>query len=111
MCAASVSDISLRHNGEVLVHCGHRTTADLRVAGLLVVPQSAPCLIVESGEQIEGDVRRLIVLRVGRRDIRTQRTERRFAREWPGDPCRSELHCMTPGHEAGCDGFRISFDS
>src|SRR5580704_7001494 len=81
-----------------------RPAADFGMAQFAVARR-----IFESGQQIEGDVGRLIVGRIRPRHISTQRTDGGLAREGWHEIAGGESRRGSPRGKAGGDGFHVSF--
>ena len=77
----------------------------------LVVTETAAGFFIQSGQQIEGDVRRLVVRGIGPGDVGAKRAQCCLARERPDRLTGDELHCVTAGQQTGGDGFGITFDA
>ena len=75
------SDSSDMHR-QVFFERRQRPPADLGMARAFVVPQPPARFLVERRQQVEADVGRLVVRRIGAGDVVAQRTERRLARQW-----------------------------
>ena len=80
------------------------------MARLLVVAQALARRLVELRQQVEGDVGRLVVRRIGAGDVvaRASRARSRAAAGAASSPAASAAACM-PGHQAGGDGFHVAF--
>ena len=57
-------------NAKILVQRYGGAPANFRMPSLLIVAQAPACFLIECGKQIEGDIRRLIMLRIGSRYVR-----------------------------------------
>src|SRR6266852_4595947 len=65
------------------IHAFDSAAAYFGVPGALVMAKLLPRGVVERGQQVEGDVGRLVIGRVGGRDVMAQRADGRLSRELP----------------------------
>src|SRR5579885_2447485 len=98
-------------NRQMLVQRHQGAAADLRVAGSFVATQGARGFRIERRQQIEGNVRRLVMVGIRRRDVVTQRPERRFARKLAQWFARGQRCGVATGDKAGCDRLDVAFDA
>ena len=82
-----------------------RAPADLGVARLLVAAQALARRFVELRQQIESDVRGLVMRGIGARDVVAQRAERGLARQRPrlAAACASAAACMPASSPVAID--------
>src|ERR1017187_7267482 len=69
---------------QMLVHGCGGPPADFRVAGVFVVPQLVTGRFIELRQQVESDIRRLIVEGIGAGYVMAERAQRGLPREWLG---------------------------
>src|ERR1035438_7819403 len=77
---------------QMLVHGFGGPAADFRVAGVFVVPQLVTGRFIELRQQVESDIRRLIVAGIGAGYVMAERTQRGLPREWLGTAAGCEFH-------------------
>jgi hypothetical protein len=83
--------------------------ADFRMPRFLIVPEFPLCLVVERGKQIESNVGRLKMSRIGVCNVVTQAAHGRFARECARLAAHDQSCGVTAGDQAGCDRFGVTF--
>src|ERR1022692_2739789 len=93
---------------QMLVHGFGGPAADFRVAGVFVVPQLVTGRFIELRQQVESDIRRLIVEGIGAGYVMAERTQRGLPREWLGTAAGCEFHGVQARREAGGDGFHVA---
>src|SRR5260370_4260084 len=94
---------------EIFVEGCHGLPGDERVARLLVAAQALTDGLVELGEVVEGDIRGLVILRIGAGDVVAERAERGGARQGAGGLAEGESGGLHTGHESGGDGLDAGF--
>src|SRR3954468_159716 len=96
---------------QVFLKSGLRTPADLSMARLLVVPELPLRRLIERRQQIESDVCRLKVARVGLRDVVAQTAERRLSRVGLRLLTTNESRRILPGDQPCGDRLRVALHS
>lgn len=88
-----------------------RPPANLRMPSPLIAPEFLPRLFIQSRQQIERNIRRLIIRRIGPRNVGAQRTERRLARKSPNRFAGCESRRVPSSHQPRRDRFDVPLDS
>src|SRR5262245_37925007 len=98
-------------NKKILLELLERPPADLRLPRPFVVLEALQSLFLELRQQIESDVRWLVVLRISSRYVMTERAERCLARQRTQSLASHHRSRQAARDKSGCDGFDIAFDS
>src|SRR6185437_12952482 len=89
--------------------CG--PAAHFSMPGFLIVPQFPLRLIVERGEQIERDISRLKMGRIGLRNVMAEAAQRCLAGKDLRLIATDQSGGISAREQAGCDGFCVAFNA
>src|SRR6266404_3322523 len=98
-------------DSQILVDALERTPANGSVTRALVVAQSRADRLAQRGQQIEGDVRGLIIVRIGAGYIGAQRSQRRLARPRTRFLAEFQASGEPAGYQSRRDRFYVALDA
>src|SRR6185437_247090 len=85
--------------------------AHFSMPGFLIVPKFPLRLIVERGKQIERDISRLKMGRIGLRNVMAEAAQRCLARKDLRLTATKQRGGISTSEQAGCNGFCVTFNA